>query len=38
MRFVLIILFALAMGAEGAPVILGLHHARHGLDEKQQGL
>ena len=37
MRFALVILFALAFGAEAAPVMLGLHHTRHGLDEKQQG-
>ena len=37
MRIALVILFTLAFGAEAAPVMLGLHHARHGLDEKQQG-
>ena len=37
MRFALVILFTLAFGAEAAPVMLGLHHTRHGLDEKQQG-
>ena len=37
MRFALVILLTVTVCVEAAPVILGLHHTRHGLDEKQQG-
>ena len=37
MRFALVILFTLAFGAEAAPVVFGLHHGKHGLDQVHQG-
>jgi mono/diheme cytochrome c family protein len=37
MRFALIILMMVTICAEAAPMVLGLHHGRHGLDQVHQG-